>query len=75
MVAAGIPVIADRMVANAHGEVPGVEYVASNVGGWARSIRETLRRPAVGLFRGQPEWLESSKMIFNDELSKCIEGQ
>jgi hypothetical protein len=73
MVSAGIPVIADRMVANATGEIPGAQYVPDTERGWSEAIRMALQQPPVIPFECVEPWLEASKALVAQELASLKE--
>jgi hypothetical protein len=68
MLCAGIPVIADPIVANPTGEVPGVEYVQEKTGGWSGALERALTRPAISSLRDYDDWHDSMRSIMLNEL-------
>src|SRR6185369_45291 len=70
MLTAGIPIIADEMVANATGAIPGVQYAADTERGWADAIGTALEQPAIVSAETPDPWLHASKKLVAQELSK-----
>jgi hypothetical protein len=69
MLIAGIPVIADEMVANAAGSLPSVQYAADTERGWADAIGTALDQPAIVSVEALDPWLQTSKNLVAQEIS------
>lgn len=69
MLTAGIPVIADEMVANATGAMPCVQYAADTQRGWADAVGAALQQPAIVAAENLDAWLRQSKRLVAEELS------
>jgi len=68
MSAAGIPVIADAMAADATGEVPGVRYIGEN-GSWGDALQSAITDSVVCSDAAIIKWMDASRGMLRAELS------
>ena len=73
MLTAGIPVIADAMVSNAAGAIPGAHYAADTARGWAEAIGAALAEPAVVPAESIEPWRREATALVARELSRLEE--
>jgi hypothetical protein len=70
MLCAGIPVVADEIVANSTGEIAGVDYVQDITGGWAASLDKAMRGPLFFSSIDYENWQRSARATVFSELER-----
>jgi hypothetical protein len=70
MLCAGIPVIADTMVADATGKLPGAIYVAEEEGGWLEAMQTAMRERRVVVEEQVKPWFDASRKLVSREFAR-----
>lgn len=71
MLCAGIPVVADAIVANGNGEVPGVRYLEDTPGAWASALREEMAKlPVVFPAEDYHAWQQAQRLMVKREFER-----
>lgn len=70
MLCAGIPVVADAIVANGTGGMPGVHYVMDAPGAWSEALHEALKLPAIFPDADFMAWHQAQRAAVHREFAR-----
>jgi hypothetical protein len=71
---AGIPVLADAIVGNGTGEVPGLSLVDDYPDGWSAALHNAMAHPDRQYFELFSNWHSSQRVLLRTEISKMQRG-